>query len=170
MEVSTIPSHSTPIGKIHAYSFVLGPELGSHYTHVKFMSFIDLNWIHTLPLSQEFRCYSRHDSTYVNFDFPQHFSALNIKGPPGRGPLRKPVGKFSVALFSDISQRCWRRKGVGTKKSFLCQILKPHFLHLFKFFRCPIGRRGTHFWRIALAVLGGLLVANPFPPTPFRNL
>ena len=35
------------------------------------------------------------------------------------------------------------------------------------FFLCLLSRMGTHFWRI---FLGGLFVANPLPPTPFRNL
>ena len=38
------------------------------------------------------------------------------------------------------------------------------------FFLCPLRRRGTRFWRTFLALFGGLLVANPLPPTPFRNL
>ena len=29
---------------------------------------------------------------------------------------------------------------------------------------------GTHFWRIFEPLFGGLFVANPLPPIPFRNL
>ena len=38
------------------------------------------------------------------------------------------------------------------------------------FFLCPLRRMGAHFRRIFGALFGGLFVANPFPPTPFRNL
>ena len=42
-------------------------------------------------------------------------------------------------------------------------------------FLCPfsyatLGRSGTHFCGPMFAVSGALLVANPLPPTPVRNL
>ena len=53
------------------------------------------------------------------------------------------------------------------KKSFLCQRSRPLFCTLFPY--SPLRRRGTHFWRTVLPGLGGLLIANPLPPTPFRT-
>ena len=41
------------------------------------------------------------------------------------------------------------------------------FVH---FCLCSPRRRGTNFWRTFWTLFGGLFVANPLPPTPFRNL
>ena len=54
-----------------------------------------------------------------------------------------------------------RRNTSKTRDSGLCSV---------PFFLCPLRRMGTHFWRVFWALFGGLFVANPLPPTPFRSL
>ena len=65
------------------------------------------------------------------------------------------------------------RKGVGGQRGLARRSpSKARDWGLFSvpFFLCPLRRIGTHFWRTFGALFGGLFVANPFPPTPFRNL
>ena len=64
------------------------------------------------------------------------------------------------------------RKGVGgqmgvvAKKSFLSQRLRPLFCALFAM--APLGKRNP-FLENFFGCFGGLLVANPFPPTHFET-
>ena len=53
-------------------------------------------------------------------------------------------------------------------RSFVCQWFRP--LSCTLFLLCPLRRRRTQFWGTILAVFCALLVANPLPPTPVRNL
>ena len=46
--------------------------------------------------------------------------------------------------------------------------IQASFLYPFSY--APLGEGGTYFWRTFWALFGGLFVANPLPPTPFRNL
>ena len=65
------------------------------------------------------------------------------------------------------------RKGVGGQRGLARRnTSKTRDLGNFSvpFFLCPLRRMGTHFWRVFWALFGGLFVANPLPPTPFRNL
>ena len=64
------------------------------------------------------------------------------------------------------------RKGVGGQRGLARRNpSKTRDLGLFSvpFFLCPLRNMGTHFWRTFWALFGGLFVANPIPPTPFRN-
>ena len=65
------------------------------------------------------------------------------------------------------------RKGVGGQRG-LAQGDPSHarHSHLFAvpFSYATLRRRGTQFWGSIFAVFWALLVANPLPPTPFRNL
>ena len=73
-----------------------------------------------------------------------------------------------LSPFSEVSKRGWRTEGVGAKKSFLHQRLRPPFLHPFSY--APL-REGGHISGEVLGLsFGGLFVTNPLPPTPFRNL
>ena len=65
------------------------------------------------------------------------------------------------------------RKGVGGQRGLARRSpSNPRDLGLFSvpFFLCPLRRTGTYFWRTFGLFLGCLFVANPLPPTPFRNL
>ena len=68
---------------------------------------------------------------------------------------------------SEVSKRGWRTQGVGARKSLPHHKFRPFSAPLFL---CPLMSRRTQFWGTFLAVFWALLVANPLPPTPFRNL
>ena len=64
------------------------------------------------------------------------------------------------------------RQGVGGQRGLAWRDpLKARDSGLFSipFSLCPLRRRGTHFWRTFGVLFGGSFVANPLPPTPFRN-
>ena len=69
--------------------------------------------------------------------------------------------------YAEVSKRGWRTQRVGTKKSFPCQRLRIFFCTLFP---NPFRRRGDTFLESLFGGFEGLLIANPLPPTPFRNL
>ena len=62
----------------------------------------------------------------------------------------------------------WRTEGVDVRKSFLCQM----FRHLCCILSPipPLGEDGHNSGEQFLLHLRTLSVANPLPPTPFRNL
>ena len=65
------------------------------------------------------------------------------------------------------------RKGVGEQRGLARgnpSKARDSGLFSVPFFLYPLRRMGTHLWRTFWALFGGLFVANPFPPTPFRNL
>ena len=97
----------------------------------------------------------------------------------GKGPVCPRAGGHSPApkmfMFFGFSRHFVQkfRKGVGGQRGLARRNpSKARDLGLFSvpFFLCPLRRMGTHFWRPFWALFGGLFVANPLPPTPFRNL
>ena len=77
---------------------------------------------------------------------------------------------YVVFLLQNKHQKF--RKGVGRQRGLARgnpSYTRDSGLFSVPFFLCPLTRRGTNFWRTFWALLGGLFVANPFPPTPFRN-
>ena len=68
---------------------------------------------------------------------------------------------FFFEKTSEVSKRGWRTEGVGARKSFICQRFRPLSCTLFPM---PPEEKGTHFWRVSLALFGGL-----FPPNPSRQ-
>ena len=77
----------------------------------------------------------------------------------GTSPIQKSK-EFEVSNV-EIYQHQKFRKGVGGQRGLARRV---------PFFLCPLRRMVTHFWRTFWALFGGLFVANPLPPTPFRNL
>ena len=97
------------------------------------------------------------DSTESAFAKTPLFLAPELQGHFGpEGPesqkFRKGVGRQRGLARGNPSKA--RDSGLFSVPSFLC----------------PLRRMGTHFWRIVWVLFGGLFVANPLPPTPFRNL
>ena len=77
-----------------------------------------------------------------------------------------------ISIFGPLCIRDFE-KGLADRGGWREEIhpmpeVEASFLHPFSY--APPGRRDTHFWTIFWPVLWGLLVANPLPPTPFRNL
>ena len=74
---------------------------------------------------------------------------------------------IGIPIISKLSKRGWRTEGVGARKPLPYHRFGPFFCPLFL---CPLVSSRTAFWGAFCAVLWALLVANPLPPTPFRNL
>ena len=60
-------------------------------------------------------------------------------------------------------------KGLADRGGWRKEI-PPTSLFCVLFFLCPLRSRRTLFWETLFAAFRALLVANPLPPTPFRNL
>ena len=57
---------------------------------------------------------------------------------------------------SEVSKRGWRTEGVGARKPFKGQRLRPLCCNLLTFFLCPLRQKDKR------VLFGGLFVANPF--------
>ena len=74
---------------------------------------------------------------------------------------------FWYSEKSEVLKRGWRSEEVVAKKSFRCQRLKPLFCAISPM---PPWEKGNTLLENLLGCFGDLFVANPLPPTPFRNL
>ena len=86
--------------------------------------------------------------------------------------VAKRFGQRPDMLQKAVNIRSFE-KGLADRGGWREEILHMPEIQAFfsvPFFLCPLRRRGTHFWRTFWALFGGLFVANPLPPTPFRNL
>ena len=100
----------------------------------------------------------------------------------GKNHARENWADFSVPICSqvrDIYLKAGKIRGVekgladrggggGARKSFPMPEIQASFLHPFPY--ASLRRRETQFWATIFAALGALSVANPLPPSPFRNL
>ena len=107
------------------------------------------------------------------------FPALSLLLSPGVKKTRKKKSKrvenepknpkkIEKLSFSEVSKRGWRTEGVGAQENPSHTINSSLFSVLFLL--CPLTSRSTLFWETLFAVFRALLVSNPLPPTPFRNL
>ena len=100
-----------------------------------------------------------------------HFAEATSKEyhPSPSWTRRERSVSLSGPQRSEVSKRGWRTEGVVTKKSFLCQRLRPLFCTLF-FFPPPLRRRVTHFWRMFWLLFGVCLSPTPSRQPLLRNL
>ena len=66
----------------------------------------------------------------------------------------------------EVSKRGWRTKGIGAKKSFLCQRLRPLFCTLFPM---PLEEKGDKFLENLFAGFFGFVSRQPPPANPFSK-
>ena len=69
--------------------------------------------------------------------------------------------------LSEVSKRSWRTEWVGREEVIQRPETQASFLYPFPY--APFREGGHISGQLLGALFGALFVANPLPPTPFRN-